>query len=202
MTKKKSALRQEFFNLPNILTIGRIVLIPLVLYFLAGGTPRGGYYAALLFALASVTDALDGYLARKWNLITVTGKFLDPLADKILVMAILVMLVSLGRIPVWLVVILLTREISITALRSIASSEGLVIAAGSEGKIKTALQLVAILFLCVHYRYPVELIFSSPEISYHVVGYWLLLISLGFSLFSAMAYIRSFYRAAVSTPSA
>lgn len=191
----RRSLRDELLNLPNMLTLARVFAIPVVLYFLSLGTPLSSAIAGLLFGLAAITDAVDGYLARKWNLITVTGKFLDPLADKLIVMATLVMMVPMGRIPAWMVILLLTREISITGLRSIASSEGLVIAAGREGKIKTALQLVGILCLCFHFRYPIELIFWRPQVSYHVVGYWLLLFSLFFSIFSAGDYMRTFYLA-------
>jgi CDP-diacylglycerol--glycerol-3-phosphate 3-phosphatidyltransferase len=191
----RPSIREQLLNLPNLLTYGRVLIIPVVLYFLAEGSPRSCFFAAFFFALAAVTDVIDGYLARKWNLTTVIGKFLDPLADKILVMACLVVMVPMGRIPAWMVIVLLTREMSVTSLRSIASSEGLVIAAGSEGKIKTALQVMGILFLLIHFRYPAELIFVRPFIRYQVIGYWLVMTSLAFSVFSALDYFRMFYQA-------
>lgn len=178
-----------------MLTIGRVLIIPVVLYFLAQDTPRTSVIAMILFSAASVTDAVDGWLARKWNIITVTGKFLDPLADKLIVMAILVQMVPMGRIDAWVVILLLTREITITAMRAIAADEKIIIAAESGGKIKAALQMVGILFLCLHFKYPLYLIWFQPIVDYHVVGYWLILVSLGFSLFSAVGYMRGLYSA-------
>lgn len=192
----RRSLREEFWNLPNMLTVGRVIIIPVVLYFLARATPVDSLIAALLFIAASVTDAIDGYLARRWNLITTTGKFLDPLADKLIVMAVLVQLVAMGRIPAWLVIVLLAREFTITALRSIASSEGLVIAAGQDGKIKAALQMTGISLLSIHYAYPAEFVWYHPVVDFHLTGYWLLLLSMIFSVTSALGYLRDFYRAA------
>src|SRR5262249_61335708 len=113
---------------------------------------------ALIFCAAAVTDFLDGYFARTRNLVSVLGKFLDPLADKLIVMASLVWMVPMGRIAPWVVVLLLARDISITALRSIAASEGVVIAAGDSGKAKTTLQMVGILMLFLCYPYSVNII--------------------------------------------
>ena len=111
-------------------------------------------------------------------------------------MATLTQMVAMGRIPAWLVIVLLAREFTITALRSIASSEGLVIAAGNEGKIKAAFQMTGISLLSLHYAYPAEFIWYHPMIDFHVVGYWLLLLSMIFSVTSALGYLRDFYRAA------
>jgi CDP-diacylglycerol--glycerol-3-phosphate 3-phosphatidyltransferase len=191
---RKQKLRDEFLNLPNILTLLRIAVIPIVIYFLLEGTPWSSIYATILFSAAAITDVVDGYLARKWNLITITGKFLDPLADKLIVMAVLVVLVEMGRIPAWMVVLLLSREISITALRSIASSEGLIIDAGREGKIKTSFQLVGLVFLCMHYSYPFDFYFIQPVVRCSVIGFWLLFTSMVFSIFSAFGYLRAFYQ--------
>ena len=132
-----STIRQDIWNLPNILTMGRIVLIPAICVLIVQGDPISGLWALGLFWVASVTDWLDGYIARSRGLVSVTGKFLDPLADKLLVMATLVLLVEMGRVPSWLVIVLLARELSITGLRAIAATEGFVIAAGEGGKFKT-----------------------------------------------------------------
>ncbi|HEY3234721.1 MAG TPA: CDP-diacylglycerol--glycerol-3-phosphate 3-phosphatidyltransferase, partial [Polyangiaceae bacterium] len=134
-------------NLPNLLTMGRVAVIPVVLWLLDRGTPKDCAWAALVYSAAAITDLLDGYLARRMNVVSVLGKFLDPLADKLLVMASLVWMIPMGRIAGWVVVLLLAREISVTGLRSIASSEGVVIAAGGGGKRKTALQMIGILCL-------------------------------------------------------
>lgn len=128
-------------NLPNQLTILRIILIPVFIVVLM----MGHYYvAAGIFVVASATDALDGFIARKYNLVTNFGKLMDPLADKLLVVSALVCLVELGDIASWMVIVILAREFTITALRSVAASEGIVIAAGNSGKLKTVFQMVAI----------------------------------------------------------
>src|SRR5690349_15026624 len=127
--KRRRSLRQDALNLPNLLTFARILAIPVVMLLIDRGTPEDCVLAALVYSGAALTDMLDGYLARKMNVVSVLGKFLDPLADKLLVMASLIYMVPMGRIPEWAVAVLLAREISVTALRSIASSEGVVIAA-------------------------------------------------------------------------
>ncbi len=181
----------DALNIPNALTMGRIVLIPLVVWFVGEGTPRGALLAAWTWSALSITDALDGYLARKLNVVSVVGKFLDPLADKLLVMSLLVYLVPMGRIPAWIVVALLAREITVTGLRSIASNEGVVIAAGSGGKWKTALQMVGILCLILHFPHRVLPFWSQP-VNLNVVGQWLVLVSLVFSVTSAVEYVAGF----------
>jgi len=131
-------------NIPNLLTFARILMIPLCLWFLDQDTPRAGFWSAIVFTLAAITDILDGYLARKLGVVSVLGKLIDPLADKLIVMATLVWLVPMGRMPAWAVIVLLAREFSVTALRSVAASEGVIISAGAEGKTKTAIQMIAI----------------------------------------------------------
>src|SRR3954469_15749825 len=121
---RRRSIKEDALNLPNILTMARIVVIPLVLWLIERGTPKDCVIAASVYSAAAITDLLDGYLARRMNVVSVLGKFLDPLADKLLVMAVLVYMVPLGRLPAWAVVLLLAREISVTSLRSIASSEG------------------------------------------------------------------------------
>lgn len=184
---RRRAFWQDAVNIPNALTMGRIVLIPLVLWFVGEGTPRGAVLAAYVWAVLAVTDFLDGFLARKLNIESVVGKFLDPLADKLLVMALLIYMVPMGRIAAWVVVVLLGREISITGLRSIASSEGIVIGAGSGGKWKTAIQMVGILCLILHFPHRVLPFYPQP-VDLNVVGQWLMLLSLVFSLTSAVEY--------------
>jgi CDP-diacylglycerol--glycerol-3-phosphate 3-phosphatidyltransferase len=191
--KRGRTLREDALNLPNLLTMGRIIVIPLVLLLLDRGGPRDCFWAALLFAAAAITDFLDGYLARKRGLVSVLGKFLDPLADKLIVMASLVWMVPMGRIAPWVVVLLLARDISITALRSIAASEGVVIAAGESGKSKTALQMVGILMLMIGYPYRMNfLLFDLGVVDVVHVGRWLIYISLVYSLASAAQYFGLF----------
>ncbi|MBJ6764042.1 CDP-diacylglycerol--glycerol-3-phosphate 3-phosphatidyltransferase [Corallococcus sp. H22C18031201] len=190
--RRPSVLVQEFWNLPNMLTLGRILLIPVFVWLTYDADPLHSLAAAAVFAVASITDVIDGYLARRWNLITVVGKFMDPLADKLIAMAALVMMVRLGRIAAWVVIVLLAREFIVSGLRTIAASEGMVIAAGQEGKWKTSLQLVGIISLCVHYVHPLDLGFRTVPVDYNQVGKVLVYLSGAFSLWSAVVYFRAF----------
>ncbi|OPJ61822.1 CDP-diacylglycerol--glycerol-3-phosphate 3-phosphatidyltransferase [Clostridium oryzae] len=132
-------------NLANKLTLVRIFLIPVFLVFIAvKGIPYGTIFATLVFIAASITDKLDGYIARSRNQITKFGKLMDPLADKLLVTAALVSLVEYHIIPAWIAIIIIARELAVTGLRSIAASEGIVLAASWWGKIKTVIQIIAI----------------------------------------------------------
>lgn len=190
-------MKEDALNLPNLLTFGRIAVIPVVLWLLDRGTPKDCYWAAIVYSGAAITDLLDGYLARRMNVVSVLGKFMDPLADKLLVMASLVYMLPMGRIPEWAVVLLLSREISVTALRSIASSEGVVIAAGDDGKSKTALQMVGILCLILGYPYHLELgPLDLGIVDLVYVGRALVYVSLVFSIMSAVSYVRLFAAAA------
>jgi CDP-diacylglycerol--glycerol-3-phosphate 3-phosphatidyltransferase len=190
--REPGILAQEFWNLPNLLTLGRIALIPLFVWFTYEADPMSSLLSAVVFAVASITDVVDGYLARKWNLVTVVGKFMDPLADKLIVLAAFVMMVRLGRIAAWVVIVLLSREFIVSGLRTIAASEGLVIAAGQEGKWKTSFQLTGIISLCIHYQHPLNLIWATYPVDYNQVGKILIYISLVFSIWSAAGYFRSF----------
>jgi CDP-diacylglycerol--glycerol-3-phosphate 3-phosphatidyltransferase len=187
-----SPLLKEFWNLPNMLTMGRIVVIPLFVWFTYDADPFYSFLAAGLFTLAAVTDVLDGFLARRWNMITVVGKLLDPLADKLIVMAAMVMMTRLGRIPAWVVIVLLSRELIVSGLRQIAASEGLVIAAGQEGKWKTSLQLTGMIALCVHYVHPINFGLVTVDIDFNLVGKVLVYLSTAFSVWSAGTYFRLF----------
>ncbi len=190
---RRRSLRDDAVNLPNLLTGLRIVMIPAVLVLLDRAGPRDCYWAAILYAVAAITDFFDGWIARRQGLVSVLGKFLDPLADKLIVMATLVWLVNMGRIETWVVVLLLGRELSINGLRSIASSEGVVIAAGDGGKLKTALQMIGILCLIIGYPYRISLGFYDLGVVDLVhVGRVLVWMSLAFSIASAAEYIKLF----------
>jgi CDP-diacylglycerol--glycerol-3-phosphate 3-phosphatidyltransferase len=192
---KVRGLKEDAFNLPNILTMFRIVMIPVVMLMLQEGTPAMNFWAGWVYTFATITDALDGYLARKRGLVSVLGKFLDPLADKLLVMATLVLMVGMGRVPAWIVVIILARELSISMLRMIASSEGVVIAAGEGGKAKTALQMVAVLFLMLHHQYLIDFWFAEWNVDFNLAGLWLLYLSVFFAITSAGEYVKLFVEA-------
>src|SRR5262249_15464998 len=157
---------------------GRIAAIPVVVALLWTGTPRASYVAALVYTGAAITDWIDGWLARKFGQVSVIGKFLDPLAAKLLVMATLVVMLPLIRLSAWIVIVLLGRELAISGLRSIASSEGVVISASQSGKWKTAFQMVGILCLMVHYTYDVDYGFFTLRLSFHAMGYWIVMMSL------------------------
>ncbi|HYD43578.1 MAG TPA: CDP-diacylglycerol--glycerol-3-phosphate 3-phosphatidyltransferase [Anaeromyxobacter sp.] len=189
------SVRREALNLPNLITLTRIALIPVFLWFTFYESRVDSFIAAMVYAVTSATDFLDGYVARKKNLVTVIGKFLDPLADKLIVMAALVMLVHLGRVQAWMVITVMAREFIVTGLRTIAMSEGIVIAAGQEGKYKTALQLIAITFLLLHYTYPIDAWLFTFDLDANRVGTWILYLSLFFSVLSAVLYFRAFVRA-------
>lgn len=151
-TKKSEGCAVSSLNLPNLLSLSRVFLAPVVMVILTMrtqfgsflGMPLGDLLALLVFVVASVTDAADGYIARKRGMVTNLGKFIDPLADKILVTAVLVALVELQRLPAWIVVVVVSREFIVTGLRMVAAAEGVVIAASKGGKAKTVSQIVAI----------------------------------------------------------
>ena len=192
---RRRSIREDAINLPNLFTFLRVLLIPVVLWLLADGTPKANFWSALVYIACTLTDALDGWLARRRGLISVLGKFLDPLADKLLVMATLVWLVHMGRLPtlgVAAVVVMIGRELSITALRSIAMSEGTIIAAGAGGKAKTALQMVAILLLILHHPYQIDYFFGETRIDLGQVGLGLLYLSVVLAITSAGEYVKLF----------
>jgi CDP-diacylglycerol---glycerol-3-phosphate 3-phosphatidyltransferase len=142
-------------NLPNILTVLRIVAVPVLVVALLGVLPGGDALAAAVFALAALTDGLDGYIARSRGSVTTFGKLMDPLADKLLIVAALVSLVSLDRLAGWVAMVIISRELAVTGLRTVAAERGVVIAASWLGKVKTALQIAAVFALIVANPAPV-----------------------------------------------
>jgi len=136
-------------NLPNVLTLLRILAVPVIVVALLGETPNGDALAAGVFALAALTDGLDGYIARRRRDVTTFGKLMDPLADKVLIIAALVSLVSLGRLAAWVAMVIIARELAVTGLRAVAAEQGVVIAASWLGKLKTALQISAVFALII-----------------------------------------------------
>lgn len=189
-------LRTGLLNLPNLLTLARVAAVPVVVVLLLFETRVAGLWAAAIFGIAAVTDFIDGWLARKWGVVTVLGKFLDPLADKLIVMAALVMLIPLDRVPAWAVFIILAREMVVTGLRSIASSEGIVIDASDLGKYKTIYQMVAIPGLMLHYDYYwfLGLEWSVFRVSMHNFGIFFFYIAFALTLWSGIDYLRKFFR--------
>ena len=190
---RRERLREELLNAPNLLTLGRIALIPVFLYLLYYESRRNSFLAAAIFSFAALTDWIDGWLARISDKVTTLGKFLDPLADKVIVLSALVMLVRLGRVPVWVVVLIVTREFLISGLRTIAVSEGLVISASQGGKWKTSLQLTGIICLMLHYHFAIDYLVGTVMTDFQAVGSMLLYLSLVPGMVSAIEYVRAFY---------
>lgn len=142
-------------NLPNLLTVLRIMLVPVLVVALLGNTPAGDVLAAIVFALASLTDFVDGYLARSRDSVTTFGKLMDPLADKLLIVAALIALVSLQRLAAWIAMVIITRELAVTVVRMGAAQFGVVAGANMLGKVKTCLQIAAILAVIAVHGNPV-----------------------------------------------
>jgi CDP-diacylglycerol--glycerol-3-phosphate 3-phosphatidyltransferase len=192
MKRKRGALREEILNAPNLVTLARIGLIPAIIVLLSAESRRNSFWAAIVFGVASGTDFLDGWLARRFQLITTFGKFLDPLADKLITTAVYIVLSYLSRVPVWVVLVIVGREFIINGLRTIAISEGIVIDASQGGKWKTALQLSGLAALIVHYQYAVDFVVVTLGVNFHEVGLWLTYLSLVPSIWSAVDYFRGF----------
>jgi CDP-diacylglycerol--glycerol-3-phosphate 3-phosphatidyltransferase len=195
----KSDQDLEFNNAPNMLTLLRILFVPGVVLALGVRERNYDFLATLLFVLASITDYLDGYLARKYKIETVYGKLMDPLADKFLVLCSLIALQDLGRISPFIVMLLACREMGITSLRALASAEGIIMGASGGGKWKTALQMIAIPMLMLQDVRLEELFITVPTVKdwiipFQALGMIMLYISLGFSLWSAKDYIVEFFK--------
>lgn len=180
-------------NLPNKLTVFRIILIPVFMLLLAlplgwgtltllGATmPLSHLLAAIVFIVAALTDLADGKIARKYHLVTNFGKFADPLADKLLVMTALIFFVQFGWVPAWIVSIIVIRELAITGLRTlIVENNGKVLAAAMPGKIKTTTQMIAIIFFLLH-----DVIFEAFNIPFATIMIWIALI---FTIYSGVDY--------------
>ena len=203
--------KAPIWNIANYLTMARIVAIPIVIvllmlvepetrkqswFTLVPAQPQGHnlaycLIAALIFALASITDYLDGYLARKRNLVTNLGKLLDPLADKLLVIGAMIMLVELSRLPGWMALVVIAREIGITALRGIATDQGVVIAASQLGKYKTAATMPALVALILYYKLP---LFIFVNVNCFAVGMILLAIAVVLTVWSGLDYFIRFWK--------
>jgi CDP-diacylglycerol--glycerol-3-phosphate 3-phosphatidyltransferase len=187
-------------NLANKITIARICLIPLVIFLLQpfpswlsekihlfGHLNQYGlYYAAMVFVLASATDKLDGYIARKNNMVTNLGKLLDPLGDKLLISAALIMLVFLHKVPSWIAIIIIAREIVITAIRLVASTKGIALAADKHGKIKMVFQVIAITAVLLN-NYPFAFITDIP------IDMALMIVAVMLTIYSGYNYIKVNY---------
>ncbi len=171
---------------PNMLTGARIAAVPVVMVLLFFPGPWASFLGALCFMLAGATDFLDGFLARRHRLVSRLGKFMDPLADKLLVSAALIMLIPLGRVPAWMAFLIIGRELAVTGLRGLAATEGIFLAPDRWGKAKTLLQMVALTALILHYPY--------AGVDFHELGMALLWLALFATLISGMSYFWGFSR--------
>jgi CDP-diacylglycerol--glycerol-3-phosphate 3-phosphatidyltransferase len=186
-------------NLPNIITFFRVLLVPLLVVLLTDPSRTASVLATGTFFLACLSDFLDGYLARRWGISTTLGKLLDPLADKLIVAAALIMLAGMERtpaVPTWMVVVIIGREIAVTGLRAVALGEGVVLGAEELGKYKTIFQMFALHGLLLHYDF--------LGVDCHVAGMYFLWISLVISVWSGIDYyvkvIRGFMSGQTPTP--
>jgi CDP-diacylglycerol---glycerol-3-phosphate 3-phosphatidyltransferase len=176
-------------GLPNLLTLLRILAIPLVGWLLTHPDPHAAWTAMFVYLAASLTDFFDGWIARRFGLVTALGKLLDPLADKLLVISTLLMLAVLHRepnLPGWLLVIVVGREFAVTGLRSIAAAEGIVLGADATGKAKMLLQTIGVHFLIVHYTY--------FGVSFHEIGMILMTLAAVVAVWSAVGYHVEVFR--------
>lgn len=184
--------KQDVLTIPNLLTSIRIILVPVVLLFIWLNTPVMRLWSWIFYTVATVTDFFDGYLARKSGTVSVSGKLLDPLADKFIVNLTLVLLVSMQEISAWPVIIILAREFYIFGIRSLAMEHDLVIAADIWGKTKTMLQMFALPFFMINQKTLLDLVNIDWDPS--GVGYFLIWSSIVFSLISAFTYTREVKR--------
>jgi CDP-diacylglycerol--glycerol-3-phosphate 3-phosphatidyltransferase/cardiolipin synthase len=178
----------KFKHLPNFLTMLRVLMIPAFIVVLMRW--HNAPLAALIFAVASLTDALDGYIARKYDLVSNFGKLMDPLADKLLVVSAFACFVELGIIPAWILIVILAREFTITGLRSVAAGEGVIIAAGFSGKLKTVFQMLAVLALLLE-ELPIHGIYPPPFFMRHAddIAQTVLWIAVLLTIYSGVEYI-------------
>ena len=184
--------RREIWNLPNSITLARISIVPFLFFLLLSPGPFWSLTLAALFVLAALTDFLDGYIARKYNLINAMGKFLDPLADKLIVNTAMILMIPIGRIDAWIVVIIIMRDLIVDGIRSIASSEGIYIQASVLGKQKTVAQIIAVTALMIHYPF--------LGLDAHLVGTAILYAALLLTVYSGLDYLFQFYRGTYMRP--
>lgn len=178
--------KKEVFNLPNIITFIRIGMVPFLFTLLLNPGRFWSLVLAVFFVIASLTDFIDGYIARKYSMVTTLGKFLDPIADKLLVNTAMILMIPIGRIPAWIVAITIIRDLLVDWIRSASSAQGFIIQASRLGKQKTLAQVIAITALMIHY--------SLFGINAHIVGIAILYVALFLTLVSGADYFIKYYR--------
>lgn len=179
----------KFWTIPNALSIARILVAPILVVLLLSPDEKRSVIAASLFIAVCLTDWLDGYLARRMGIVTAFGKFLDPLADKLLIVTALIMLVPLERVPAWMVAVIVAREMAVTGLRALAVESGTVMAASPSGKVKTVLQICAVTPLLLHYEF--------FGLNFHLIGSVILWAALVATVWSGVEYFVGFFKGAL-----
>jgi CDP-diacylglycerol--glycerol-3-phosphate 3-phosphatidyltransferase len=169
---------------PNSLTFFRIAAVPLLIVLMLSPSRLSGFFATLVFTIAAITDYFDGYIARRFKLVSNLGKIMDPLADKLLVSSAFIMMIPFGRVPAWVVCVIIGRELAVTGLRNIISEKGQDVSASNLGKWKTGCQIAAIIPLLLHYPY--------FGIEFHAIGYVLVWLALAVTVWSGVDYFVRF----------
>ena len=179
--------REAYVNLPNLLTFSRLLLIPIFVMLFSQPTTERSLAAAAVFGVAAITDLLDGYLARRRSEVTKLGRLLDPIADKLLVLSGLILLVQFQRVPAFVAILIIAREVAVTGVRAIAAAEGMVLSVETTGKYKMTAQVLAILCLIVAES-------VDPEWNLAAIGHLLLYSALVLGLISGAQYLVTFWR--------
>jgi CDP-diacylglycerol--glycerol-3-phosphate 3-phosphatidyltransferase len=178
--------KRHIYNLPNVISMIRIAVLPILFGLLFSPGPGMSLVIAAFFIVASLTDLLDGYIARRFQIVTTMGKFLDPIADKLIVNTAMILLIPVNRIHAWVVAVMIIRDFMVDGMRSVASSEGFIISASKHGKRKTLCQIFAVSALIIHYP-----LFGADA---HIVGVIILYLALVLSIISGMDYFLKFYK--------
>lgn len=184
-TVEETALK--ILNIPNLLSLSRILSVPVFILLMLDPSPVRALAAGIVFSVASATDWLDGYLARKWGQVTKIGKLLDPIADKILIMSALVILVEIRSdvVPAWIAIVIIAREFAVTGLRAMAAAEGIIIPAETVGKYKVGAQITAVLSLLLDYYLTREWLRN--------LGWFALWVAMLLAVYSAFKYFKSYW---------
>jgi len=177
--------KKRVFNLPNAITMLRVGIIPVLFFLLLSPDSTGSLVIAGIFVIAALTDLLDGYIARRYQIVTTMGKFLDPIADKLVVNTAMILMIPIGRIPAWIVAIIIIRDFTVDGIRTIASSEGVIIGSSRLAKQKTLCQVFAVTALMIHYP------FLGADA--HLVGIAILYVALFLTLCSGLDYLVKFF---------
>jgi CDP-diacylglycerol--glycerol-3-phosphate 3-phosphatidyltransferase len=178
--------KKKVLNLPNAITMLRISIIPVLFLLLLSPGPTDSLIIACIFVVAALTDMLDGYIARRYQIVTTMGKFLDPIADKLIVNTAMILMIPLGRIPAWIVAVIIIRDFTVDGIRTIASSEGVIIQSSRLAKQKTLCQVFAVTALMIHYP------FLGADA--HLVGIVILYVALFLTLYSGLDYLMRFFK--------